>query len=131
MTAKPPSELKTFLSDARGLAMLNYALLFFMVMTVGATGVVALIIANLAEIKAAEWIRTHYQFQMRTFWIGVAPAILTYVIGMVLLRRYHLDPLAMFAVVMPVLAWTTARVATGFNHLLNSRPYPNPKTWLI
>lgn len=131
MTAKPPSELKTFLSDARGVAMLNYALLFFMVMTVGATGVVALLIITFAEDKAADWIKSHYRFQVRTFWIGVVPAILTYFIGQVLLRRYHADPLAMFAVVMPVLAWTTARVATGFNHLLNSRAYPNPKTWLI
>lgn len=126
-----PSQLKAFLRDARGLPMLNYALLFFIVMTVGATGIVALLIGNFAEDKAPDWIKSHYRFQIRTFWIGVAPVILTYFAGQVLLKAYRADPLLMFFVVMPVLAWVAARVALGFNHLLNGRPYPRPKTWLV
>ncbi|MEI9904767.1 MAG: hypothetical protein WDN06_12930 [Asticcacaulis sp.] len=131
MTTKPPSQLQAFLRDGRGLPMLNYALLFFMVMTVGATGVVALLIATFAEDKAPDWVKTHYRFQVRTFWIGVLPAILTYFAGQVLLKVYRTDPLIMFFVVLPVLAWVAARVAIGFNHLLNERPYPNPKSWLV
>ena len=134
MTTKPDgafSQLKTFLADGRGLAMVNYALLFFMVMTIGATGILALLIATYAEHKAPDWIRSHYQLQIRTFWIGILPAILLYFIGEHLLRVLHAGPMTMFIVVMPVLAWIASRCAMGFNHLLNSRPYPNPRTWIV
>jgi uncharacterized membrane protein len=138
MTAAPPAkssktltDLKAFLKDGRPLPMLNYVFLFFMVMTVGGSGVVALLIANFAEDKAPDWIKTHYQFQVRTFWIGVVPAILSYFLGQYLLHVLKISPMLMFFVVIPVLLWIVGRVAMGFNHLMYSRPIPNPKSWLV
>ncbi len=132
-TPKSPmlTELKAFLTDARVWVMLNYALLFFMVMTVGATGVLALLVATFAREKSPEWLHGHYDFQVRTFWIGVVPSMAAYMIGQYLLKVQHAGPLTLFLVIGPVLAWVASRVAMGFNHVLNKRPYPNPKSWLV
>ena len=127
---KTASEIKGFLADGRILPMLNYALLFFMTLTVGATGVVALLVATFAEDKAPDWIKSHYQFQLRTFWIGIGPIILTILVAMALSRHIN-NPYLYYFVFMPALLWVTSRVVMGFNHLLYSRPYPNPKSWLI
>ena len=135
---KPPArpedntarELKSFLADGRLLAMLNYALLFFMIMTVGGTGVIALLICTFAEDKAPDWIKTHYQFQLRTFWIGIAPVLLTVLVALWLSRHTH-NPYIYYLVFMPALLWVAGRVVMGFNSLLYGRPYPKPRTWLV
>ncbi|EGF91244.1 membrane protein-like protein [Asticcacaulis biprosthecium C19] len=133
MTQSPaPSTNRSLFADGRGLAMLNYALLFFMSMSVGATGIVALIVANFADSdKTPAWIKSHYQFQIRTFWIGILPTLLTFFLSQYLLKALQVEPLYMFAVVIPVLGWIAARCAMGFNHLLYGRPYPTPKSWLV
>ncbi|ESQ74361.1 hypothetical protein [Asticcacaulis sp. AC402] len=134
MTQPPAqtSELKTFLADGRGMAMLIYSLLFFMTLTLGLTGILALIIATFADSdKTPPWIKTHYQFQVRTFWIGIVPTFLTFFASQYLIKVVQVQPIYMFLVVMPVLAWVAGRCAMGFNHLLYRRPYPNPKSWLV
>jgi len=139
MPAKPPAvskgsalaELLDFLRDPRVWVMVNYALLFFLVMTVGATGVVALLIATFARDKSPEWLQGHYDFQIRTFWIGVLPSMAAYILGQYLLKVQHAGPVTLFLVIVPVLAWTASRVAMGFNHVLHRRPYPNPRAWLV
>ncbi len=137
-------QLVTFLKDGRGMGMLGYALLFFMVLTLGATGIVALILLTFAETdKTPEWIKSHYQFQIRTFWIGIVPTLATVflvrivpplIIAAVGKGQASVEAagtLSTFLLVMPVLAWAAARCALGFNHLFYNRPYPNPKSWLV
>ncbi|ESQ88593.1 hypothetical protein ABAC460_14980 [Asticcacaulis sp. AC460] len=125
-------DLKSFLTDGRGMAMLVYALLFFMALTIGLTGVVALIIVTFADSdKTPDWIKSHYQFQVRTFWMGIVPTFLTFFLSQFLVRTYQVQPIYMFFVVMPILAWVAGRCAMGFNHLLYGRPYPNPKAWVV
>ena len=138
------SQLATFLADGRGMAMLIYALLFFMLMTYTVTGILALILTTFADSdKTPEWIRSHYRFQARTFWIGVVPAVALIVLypavapalltglGAIGLSPEAARTTGTFITVMPVLGWVAARCAMGFNHLFHSRPYPNPKAWLV
>lgn len=142
--ASTASQLATFLADGRGMAMLIYALLFFMVLTFGLTGILALILTTFADSdKTPDWIKSHYQFQARTFWIGIAPTLVMIIIFMLFMpaiiaglvragiSEEAVKISATFLTVMPVLGWVAARCVMGFNHLFHNRAYPNPKAWLV
>jgi len=123
--------LKGFLADPRVIPFLNYLLLFLMVMTFGLTGIIVLLIATFREDKAADWLKSHYEFQKRTFWYSVAPIIICGALGTFLQRNGLSQPTVTFALVAVPLLYVTGRCITGFNHLLYSRAYPNPKGWLV
>lgn len=132
--APPPStktQLDSFLKDPRVFPFLNYALLFFMVLTYGATGIVALLIANFREDKAPDWIKPHYEFQKRTFWLSVGPILICAVAGLYLKGHGIQNANINFALVLVPLLYVISRTVMGFNHLLYNRTYPNPKTWTI
>jgi len=126
------SQLTTFLRDERLVPFLNYLLLFFMVMTVGLTGVMALIVANFAELKAPEWVKSHYRFQVRTFWIAIVPIIVMTFLY-VYIQRHSAGGMASavaLGLMVLCLLYTVGRVITGFNHLFHKRPHPAPDTLL-
>jgi uncharacterized membrane protein len=132
--APPPStktQLDSFLKDPRIFPFFNYALLFFMVVTFGATGILALLIANFREDKAPDWIKTHYEFQKRTFWLSIVP-ILACAIAAIYLKGHGIqNQTVTFALVVLPLLYVAGRCITGFNHLLYNRAYPTPKGWMI
>ena len=125
---KQPATLKSVVSDSRLLPMLNYGLLFLMVVSIGISGIIALLIANFAEEGAADWLKSHYEFQKRTFWIGIAPVLLMY---LVMIRLHVTQQTLLLALVAIPLLFIGGRAVVGFNHLFYNRPYPNPKAWLI
>lgn len=68
--ASPPS------SDDRNLAFLVYALLFIAPFVFGFTGLVGVVISYVRRPDADALVRSHYNFQIRVFWISVVLAIL-------------------------------------------------------
>ncbi len=126
--AQKPNPLKAFLTDARLVPILNYFLVFFMVLTMGISGIFALLVATFLEDKAPAWIKTHYEFQKRTFWIGIAPVLLVYV---AMLRLHVTNQMVMLALIAIPLIYTAGRSVMGFNHLFYERPVPNPKALFI
>ncbi|MGN6422562.1 MAG: hypothetical protein ACTHLA_04540 [Asticcacaulis sp.] len=126
--------IKSFASDARLPAFLNYILIFFMVLTFGLTGVLALLMASFAEDKAPDWIKSHYQFQVRSFWFAIVPVVLSAALYTVVQKHGVTSPtvnIVMLGLVLICLGYTVGRAIMGFNHLLYFRPLPNPKTWLV
>lgn len=128
---KPASAYQSFLADPRKMLFLNYLLLFLMVLTFGMTGVIAFLIASFREDDAPEWLKSHYAFQRRTFWLGVVPIIACFVAEIVLRGQGISNPIVSLVLVLIPLIYLTGRCVTGFNHLLYNRPYPNPKNWLF
>lgn len=95
--------------------------LYLVSLVVGVTSLVGLVMAYVNVGDAPESLRTHYRFQIRTFWIGllygVAGVLLTLLgIGIVIL---------VFAAV-----WLVVRCVKGLKHLDRREPYPNVETWL-
>ena len=127
------SDLTNFLKDDRVVPVLNYGLLFFMVMTVGFTGVLALIVANFAQDKAPDWIKGHYEFQVRTFWIAIMPILFSSAFYLFVQRNHLTGVMAVVAVcsIIICLAYTAGRAVMGFNHVFNKRPYPKPDALLV
>jgi uncharacterized membrane protein len=99
-----------------------------MVMTMGLSGILALLVANFSEEKAPDWVKSHYEFQKRTFWIAIAPVLAVFFAVM----RLHLSDERIILVILAIpLFYTAGRAALGFNHLFHERPVPNPKAWLV
>ncbi len=72
---------------------------------------------------APTWLASHYQFQIYTFWIGLAVAILAIITW----------PLLGLGLVIGVLlsAWLIIRCAYGMRQLNLHAPVPEPESWLF
>ena len=125
---KAAATLKGLFTDSRMVPMVNYLFVFLMVLTLGLSGILALLVANFCEEKAPDWLKSHYEFQKRTFWIGILPVLL---VSFALLRLHVTDERLLLVVLGIPLAYTAGRATFGFNHLFNERPIPNPKALIV
>jgi uncharacterized membrane protein len=97
-------------------------ILYLASLILGITQIVGVIIAYINKSDAPEWVRSHFQFQIRTFWMG----ILYSVIG--LATMYILIG---FAILFAALVWFIIRCVKGLKYHSKQQPVPNPKTWFI
>ncbi|WP_025898251.1 DUF4870 family protein [Sneathiella glossodoripedis] len=82
--------------------------------------VVGVIMAYVSKGDGPEWMQSHYQFQIRTFWISlllgfIGAALTAVVIG--------------FIVLLALLVWYILRCVKGLKYLDQQVPVPDPKTW--
>jgi uncharacterized membrane protein len=82
--------------------------------------IVGLILAYVERDTAPDWLKSHYTFQIRTFWIGllyfaVACLLVIVLIGIPLL--------------IAVWVWFIVRCALGLSRLLRHEAYPTPESW--
>ncbi len=88
----------------------------------GISALAGLIIAYVKLDDADPMLRSHYRFQIRTFWIG----LLYLAIGI---------PLSVVLIGIPILAWwfiwSLVRIIRGFLLVNEHKPIANPKSWLF
>ncbi len=85
-------------------------------------GIVGLIMAYVNKGDAPEWIQSHYQFQIRTFWIGLLFGLIGIVTLFILIGWLIL----LFATV-----WYIVRCVKGMKYLDKQQAHPNPKSWMF
>ena len=85
------------------------------------TNLVGVIMAYINKGDSPEWIQTHYQFQIRTFWI----AFLIGIIG-AFTAAFGVGVL----VLLGLLIWYVVRCVKGMKYLDQKIPVPDPKTWI-
>ena len=117
--AAPPPSTPSLIAgdDERMMAMVIYIL--FLV-PFGVTHIVGLVMAYVSRDTAPDWLRSHYTFQIRTFWIGLlyfasACALCLLLIG--------------FALLPVVVIWFIVRCALGLARLMRREAYPTPESW--
>ncbi len=96
-------------------------ILYLIGLVFGITALVGLVMAYVNRGDAPEWLKTHYRFQIRTFWIGflyIAVSVLT------------LIALVGFALGLLTIIWIIVRCAKGMQALARGEAYPDPATWL-
>jgi uncharacterized membrane protein len=86
------------------------------------TPVVGVVIAYVFQDKAGDVLQSHYQFQIRTFWISFLFGLIV-LISMFLLIGFLLAPV--------LLIWFIVRCVVGLKYLYEDKPIPNPKSWLF
>src|SRR5262249_5265007 len=88
----------------------------------GVTAIIGVIIADVKDSSADPMLHSHYQFQIRTFWIGM----LYLVIGLILMFV-----LVGFAVLIWAFIWWLVRSIKGLLALNENRPIQNPASWMF
>ncbi len=94
------------------------------------------IVAYASRANAGPAMRTHFDFQIRTFWMSIAwwliGGFLIVVGGIFSLILIGLPFFFLgWAIVGLVTAWYAVRSIVGVIHLANGQPYPRPYSWLI
>lgn len=108
-------------ADIGGTAKLVY-ILYMAGVLLWITGLVGVIIAYVNKGDAPDWLKSHYRFQIRTFWIGaiflIVGGITTFIfIGYLILLLW--------------LVWLLVRCAVGIKQLNKREAIANPATWLF
>lgn len=116
-TVPPPSGPQAG-SDTSAKAI--YAL-YLASLVVGLTALVGLIMAYVNVGDAPEPLKSHYRFQIRTFWIGVL-----YLTAGILLALAVVG----FVVIAFFYVWLIVRCVKGLKALDRREPYPNVQSWL-
>jgi len=118
--AVPYATQRPIVSDstlALGIYLLYFAGYFFVI-----PALIGVIIAYVKIEDSDPLARSHYQFQVRTFWIG----LLYNVIGL---------PLCLVLIGFPILlwwlVWSLIRIIRGIMLLNEGKPIANPKSWLF
>ena len=96
-------------------------ILYLVSLIVGLTSIVGLIMAYVNRDDAPEWVRSHYRFQIRTFWIGLLYGALSLLTMILIVGIFF----GLFTFV-----WWIIRCAKGLKQLGRGEPYENPATWL-
>ena len=89
------------------------------------TGISALIGVIIAHEKVDDMdpvLRSHYQFQIRTFWVGLLYLVIGTLLCLVLVG---------FLILAWWLLWSLIRIIKGIVLLNAGNPIANPKSWLF
>ena len=131
----PQQAAPAALSDDKTLVIVVYARHLGGFVTGGLTNIVGVIMSYVLRQNAQPWARTHYDFQIRTFWIalvacliGIAVALVSIPLMLVLIgfALLWLDGLFFVAIMI----WFVVRCVIGLIHAAETRPYPRPQAWI-
>src|SRR5512138_1051573 len=95
--------------------------LYLVSLVVGVTALVGVVMAYVNVGDAPEPLKTHYRFQIRTFWMLLLYSVVSGILVLVLVGGV----LFVFVAV-----WLVVRSVKGLKHLDRGEPYPNATTWL-
>lgn len=95
-------------------------ILYLVGLATGLTLLIGVIMAYVNRDGAPEWLRTHYQFQIRTFWLSILYCVIGAILSVVLIG---------FLVLLFWVVWLIVRVVKGFKYLEQRQPVSNATTW--
>lgn len=96
-------------------------ILYLVGLIVGITPIIGVIMAYVNKADAPAWVQTHYQAQIRTFWIGLLYGIISMVTMMIVVG---------FLVALFTLVWWIIRCVKGLKAISVGASYENATTWL-
>ena len=103
-----------------------YVLYLLGLLTGWITAIVGLVMAYVARVDVSGWLSSHYEYAIRTFWIGV----LGVAVCLVLFLTIILMPLS-FLLGFVLTIWWIVRCVQGLNYAAKGEAIPNPSSWLF
>jgi uncharacterized membrane protein len=88
---------------------------------VGITAIIGVIMAYMNRGPGADWLDSHYTYQIRTFWIGLLYGVIGLVLTFIVIG---------FLVLLFVLIWWIVRCIKGLQLAGKRQPVPDPITWI-
>jgi uncharacterized membrane protein len=104
-----------------GTAKIVY-ILYLVGIVFGITGIIGVVMAYVNRGDAPEWLKSHYQFQIRTFWIGALYLLIGVILAFVLIG---------YLVLLFWLIWIIVRCVKGIKSLDLKEAHPNPTGWMF
>jgi uncharacterized membrane protein len=89
---------------------------------VGVTWVIGVIIAYVYRGDAPDWLKSHFTFQIWTFWLGLAASILGAITAAVIIG---------FLIWLALLVWSIVRLVKGWKWLADGQPVPKPTSLML
>jgi uncharacterized membrane protein len=111
--------------DDKLMVALNYVLMLIGNI-IGVTSIIALIIAYARRENAPNWLFSHYDFQIRTFWI----ALIGIIACTVLIFTVILSPFGLLGYAA-IWIWVLIRNAIGLVRLIDGRGIAQPQTYWV
>ena len=108
-------------SPAEGTAKIVY-ILYLVGIAFGPAGIVGVIMAYVNKTDAPDWLQSHYQFQIRTFWIGAIYIVIGLILSLILIGWFILIFWAI---------WLLIRSIKGMKSLDQHEAHPNPTSWMF
>jgi uncharacterized membrane protein len=102
--------------------ILGVYILYLVAYFTGITALIGVIIAHVKVADASPLEKTHYQFQIRTFWIGLVYVIIGGILTLVVVG---------IAVLFWYFVWSLVRNVKGIVALNDNKPIQNPKSWMF
>ena len=107
--------------STEGTAKIVYVL-YLVSIIFGVTGLIGVAIAYVNRGEAPPWLQSHYQFQIRTFWIGLVYLLVGGVLTSVLIG---------YLVLLFWLVWLIVRCVRGIKYRDKRQAYPDPVGWMF
>ncbi len=125
-----------------GIATIVY-ILYLAGIASGVTILIGVILAYANRKKdAVDWVGTHYQFQIRTFWISLLYISIVFILfgslAVLLFDPFSFSSNSNAYLIVPVIGWIggllifiwfVVRNFKGIRYRMKCEPYPNPSTW--
>ncbi len=106
--------------QAKNIKLIN--ILYLVNMIVPFCGLVGVVMAYINKDEAPEWLQSHYQFAIRTFWIGILYGIISIILTFVVIGVLLL---------LGLLVWIIVRCVKAMNLIDQGQPHPNPTSWWL
>jgi len=108
-------------NDTASTAKIVY-ILYLVGVVFGVTGIVGVVMAYINRGDAPEWLQSHYQFQIRTFWIGALYIFVGFLLSLIVIG---------WLILLFWLVWLIVRCVKGMKYLDQQQSYPNPTSWMF
>jgi len=107
--------------SSEGTAKVVY-ILYLVGIIFGLTGIIGVVMAYINKREAPDWLQTHYQFLIRTFWIGLLYVLIGMVSSVILIG---------YLVLLFWVVWLVIRGVKGMKSLDQKEAHPDPAGWLF
>jgi uncharacterized membrane protein len=121
MTQIDPGRSQQPMVSNTSTALIVYVL-YFVAYFVGITAIIGVIIAHVQKGSGDALVDSHYDFQIRTFWVGILYLVVGTILAWVLIG---------FIILAWWFIWSLIRNIKGILALNENRPIANPHSWMF
>ncbi len=121
MTQIEPGQGQQPIISNTSTALIVYVL-YFIAYFIGITAIVGVIMAHVQNGSGTAVLNSHYQFQIRTFWVGILYLVVGTILAWVLIG---------FLILAWWFIWSLIRNIKGILALNENRPILQPTSWMF
>ena len=95
---------------------------YLLSIALGVTALIGVVMAYVNRPDSEGWVRDHYTFLIRTFWIGMLYGLAGVVLSIVVIGV----PILILASI-----WWIVRCVQGLRYASRQQPIPTPQSWIL